>query len=194
LAGRNIAVFAVVAAPILTQHADDAIRELQERWPVLRRLTNSAPPSRGSQVLNWILLALVAAAVLVKVALPLNPATTTEAIAQYAPVGAANYLKVTPTPGLLFNSYNFGGYLAWALYPNRLIYVDGRTDLYDDIFLNEYLNAYQAGPGWQQTFVKYGIATVVVETNAPIALELRQTPGWAVRYSDPVSVILVKSQ
>jgi len=194
LAGRNIAVFAVVAAPILMLYADSAFTELQERWPRLKRLTGSAPPTRVLQSLNWALLVLVAAAVLVKAALPLNPATTDQAIAQYAPVGAANYLKATPTPGLLFNSYNFGGYLAWTLYPDRLIYVDGRTDLYDDVFLNEYLNAYQAGSGWQQTFMKYGIATVLVENNSPIARELIQSPGWAIRYSDPVSVVLVKTQ
>lgn len=168
--------------------------EVQERWPSLARLMPARPPSRPALILNWALLVLVAAAVLVKIALPLNPATTTSAIGEYAPVGAANYLKATPTPGRLFNSYNFGGYLAWTLYPERLIYVDGRTDLYDDEFLNEYLNAYQAGTGWEQTFAKYGIGTVVVETNAPIARQLRQTPGWAVRYSDPVSVVLIKNQ
>lgn len=194
VAARNIAVFAVVAAPILMLHADSALTDLQERWPRLKQAISPAPPTRAAQILNWVLLVIVALAVLVKVALPLNPKTTDDAVALYAPVGAANYLKATPTPGLLFNSYNFGGYLAWALYPQVRIYVDGRTDLYDDVFLNEYLNAYQAGPGWQQTFEKYGIETVLVEGNSPIARELLRTPGWAVRYSDPVSVVLVKSQ
>ncbi len=193
LAGRNIAAFAVVVAPILMEHADSALTELQERWPTLKRLTNSAPPTRPAQLLNWLLLVLVAAAVAVKVALPLNPATTAQALTQTAPIGAAAYLQNNATPGRLFNSYNFGGYLAWTLYPNHLIYVDGRTDLYDDDFLNEYLNAYQAGSDWQTAFAKYDIGTVLVEPGAPIARELTRTPGWAIRYSDPVAVVLVKT-
>lgn len=194
LAGRNIAVFAVVAAPILMQHGASAVAELQERWPRLRLGPSSGAPSPAARTLNWILASLVAAAVLLKAALPLAPAATEQAIAQYAPVGAAGYFQTTGVPGRMFNSYNFGGYLAWRLYPAQRIYVDGRTDLYDDVFLSEYLNAYQAGPGWQQTFGKYGIGSVVVEPGAPIARELIQTPGWAVRYSDPVAVVLVKIQ
>lgn len=46
----------------------------------------------------------------------------------------------------MFNSYDFGGYLVWALYPVMPVYVDGRTGLYGDAFLNEYLNTALAGP------------------------------------------------
>jgi hypothetical protein len=194
LAGRNIAVFAVVTAPLLMRYADSAVTELQERWPVLKIGSSPWPISPVRQFLHWALLALVAAAVLLKVSLPLNPDTTTAAIAQTAPVGAATYLKAHPVVGNLFNSYNFGGYLTWALYPAKFVFVDGRTDLYDDLFLNEYLNTYQAGPGWEQTFAKYGIGVVLVEANAPIARQLTQTPGWAVRYSDLLSVVFVKTQ
>lgn len=193
IAARNIATFALIAAPILARHSDSLISEMQERWPRLRALLTSAPQRPATQILNWALLILVAAAALIKIALPLNPQTIAQAIAASAPVGAANYLQTHPAPGKLFNSYNFGGYLTWALYPEYLIYVDGRTDLYGDEFLTEYLKAYQAGPGWPQTLAKYDIRIVLVETNAPIARQLARTPGWMVRYSDPLSVVLIKA-
>lgn len=191
LAGRNIAVFAVVTAPILMRHADSAIAELQERFPKLKIEDAPAPPRRLA-ALNWTLLIVVVAAALLKTALPLNPATTLEAVARVSPVSAANYLKQNPTPGQMFNSYNFGGYLIWAL-RDAPVYVDGRTDLYDDEFLNEYLKTYLAEPGWEKTLAEGDIRLVVVEVGSPLARELRQTPGWAVRYSDSLAVVMVKT-
>lgn len=191
LAARNIAVFAVVAAPILMRHADAAIAELQARFPTLK-IADSTTPPRRLRVLNWSLLAIVVAAAALKVALPLNPATTLAAVAATSPVGAANYLKQTPTPGPMFNSYNFGGYLVWALYPDMPVYVDGRTDLYDDEFLTEYLNVYTTGPGWEKTLVERNIGVVVLEVASPLARALLKTPGWTLRYSDPLAVVIVR--
>jgi hypothetical protein len=191
LAGRNIAVFAVVSAPILVRHADSAIAELQARWPRLKLHPGSVSPAPLMHGLNWTILALVIVAVLIKVSLPLNPATTRQAIALTAPVGAADFLKTHPYPGRLFNSYNFGGYLTWALYPEMPVYVDGRTDLYDDAFLTQYLNAYLAGPGWQAELARYGVGIVLVEPGAPIARALMADPHWAVRYLDATAIVLI---
>jgi hypothetical protein len=192
LAARNIAVFAVVAAPILMRHADAALAELQARFPKLKIAGSETTPPRRWRILNWILLGVVVAAAAVKIALPLNPATTLSAIAATSPVGAANYLKQSPTSGPMFNSYNFGGYLVWALYPDLPVYVDGRTDLYDDEFLTEYLNVYTIGPGWEKTLAERGIKVVVTETASPLARALLMTPGWSARYSDPLAIVFVK--
>jgi len=192
LAGRNIAVFAVVAAPILMRHADSAIAELQERWPKLRIAASGSTPTLVTRIVNWALLVIVAAATVIKAALPLTPSTVDTAISKIAPVGAATYLKTLPVRGAMFNSYNFGGYLTWALYPDRPVFVDGRTDLYDDEFLTEYLSAYLAEPGWEKTFARYQIALVLVEPNAPIARALLVKPEWGVRYRDSVAVVIIK--
>ncbi|MBI5291763.1 MAG: hypothetical protein HY872_07800, partial [Chloroflexi bacterium] len=149
LAGRNIAVFAVVAASILMLHGDATIAELQARAPALRLSENTARPARTFLILNWAIVVAVALAAAAKAALPLLPAATQDAVTGASPVGAAAYLRANPPPGLMFNSYNFGGYLTWALYPQTPVYVDGRTDLYDNAFLTDYLNTASAGPGWQ---------------------------------------------
>lgn len=192
LAGRNIAAFAVVAAPILMRHADSAAAELGERWPKLRMRESHDPPKQLMHLVNWALLAVVTAAAIVKVSLPLDTVTIHKAIAATSPVGAAAYLKAHPAQGEMFNSYNFGGYLAWTLYPETPVYVDGRTDLYDDEFLAEYLDTYLAGAGWQDGFEKYNIGVVLVEPGAPIARALLARPDWAVRYEDPVAVVIVR--
>ncbi len=193
LAGRNIAVFAVVAAPILMLHGDAAIAELQAHAPALRLSENIASPARTLLILNWAIVVAVTLAAAAKAALPLLPAATQDAVAGASPVGAAAYLRANPPPGLMFNSYNFGGYLAWALYPQTPVYVDGRTDLYDNAFLTDYLNTASAGPGWQAALDSAHIGFVVIESNSPLARELQRTSGWAVRYRDPLAVVIVRT-
>lgn len=193
LAGRNVAAFAVVAAPILMRHADSVIAEAQARWPELRLdHDHDGALKKRLIILNWALLFVVVAAAAVKVSIPLQAVTTESAIARTLPVGAASYLKANPPPGLMFNSYNFGGYLAWALYPDVPVYVDGRTDLYDDEFLTEYLNTALAGPGWERTLIDHNIGFVVVESGSPLARELERDLAWAVRYRDPLAIVIVK--
>ncbi len=193
LAGRNIAVFAVVAAPIFMLHGDAAIAELQAHAPALKLSENMASPARTFLILNWAIVVAVALAAAAKATLPLRPAATQEAVAGASPVGAAAYLRADPPPGLMFNSYNFGGYLTWALYPQTPVYVDGRTDLYDNAFLTDYLNTASAGPGWQAALDSAHIGFVVVESNSPLARELQRAPDWAMRYRDPLAVVIVRS-
>ncbi|HOX38130.1 MAG TPA: tetratricopeptide repeat protein [Candidatus Brocadiia bacterium] len=46
------------------------------------------------------------------------------------PVKACRFLKTQPIEGRIFNSYGWGGYLTWELYP-RKFFIDGRNDVCD---------------------------------------------------------------
>ncbi|MBI5081186.1 MAG: hypothetical protein HZB17_07800 [Chloroflexi bacterium] len=175
LAWRNVAAFAVVVAPILMRYANSAVEELQEKYPKLKLqnpsgLTHSvslrgAPRDpKGLTLINGFIVIVIAFAVLLKMADAMSAKTNDEAIAKLAPVKAAEYLKANPVAGKMFNAYNFGGYLIWALYPHQLVYVDGRTDLYDDELLKEYLNTALADDGWEKTLKDRDIRVVLVET------------------------------
>lgn len=190
LAGRNIAAFAVVAAPILMRHGNSALAQLRDRLPAPSPAAQ--PLSSALLRLNWALLTIVAAAAIYKMTLPLNPQTVNAAIEKYAPVGAAAYLQTNPPAGKMFNAYNFGGYLVWALYPQTPVFVDGRTDLYDDALLTEYLNTYLTGDGWEESLATYDISVVVVESESPIARALAARPDWQVMYRDSLAVVIQK--
>ena len=51
----------------------------------------------------------------------------------YLPVARRNICKRRRRRAQMFNSYNWGGYLMFAL-PDMPVFVDGRTDLYGDTF------------------------------------------------------------
>jgi hypothetical protein len=79
--------------------------------------------------------------------------------------------------------FTWGGYLIWEL-RDYLVYVDGRTDLFDEEFLRGYLSTYYAQPGWDKTLDDAGINTVLVESSSPLAQVLLLTDGWSTAYTD----------
>lgn len=89
----------------------------------------------------------------------------------------------------MLNSYNWGGYLIWAL-PEYPVFVDGRTDLYDDDLLTQYLAAVRAEPNWREVLQRWEIGVVLLEPNAPLVTLLRQQ-GWQTAAADELSVILI---
>jgi len=171
MAGRNIALFAVVAAPVLTRHADHWLTE--QGWQL--------QPTREVRgpllLLNWLLLAVIGAGVLVKVVAVLNTDTVRDAQEMLLPVEVGMLLDDSPPPGLMFNSYNWGGYLMFAA-PDVPVYVDGRTDLYDDEFLRDYLDIAFVHEGWRERLDEQQIGFVVIEAESTLAMMLRQEPGW----------------
>jgi hypothetical protein len=90
----------------------------------------------------------------------------------------------------LFNTYNWGGYVVWALYPRYLSFVDGRTDLFGDEILQEYLQAWRAEPGWPEILARWRIRVALLEPNAPLARALDEA-GWTSAYRDELAVVLI---
>jgi hypothetical protein len=92
-------------------------------------------------------------------------------------------------PGPLFNDYNWGGYLIWTArdYP---VYVDGRTDLYDDDLLRGYLWATYAQAGWEDELS--GINVVLIAQSSPLARVLEMTSEWRVLCQDDLAVVFVR--
>jgi hypothetical protein len=139
-----------------------------------------------------LIVIVIASAVTIKTTDAMSVKTNDEAIARLAPVKAAEYLKSNPVAGKIFNAYNFGGYLIWALYPDPLVYVDGRTDLYDDDLLNEYLNTTLVGDGWEKTLQDRDVHVVLVEASSPLTRALAVSPDWSVKYQDKLASVIVR--
>jgi len=76
-------------------------------------------------------------------------------IASYFPQHISSFTKQQNLQGNMLNSYAFGGYLIWSLYPERKIFIDGRNEVYlpllqkivksraDNRQWNQLLNEYQ---------------------------------------------------
>jgi hypothetical protein len=105
------------------------------------------------------------------------------------PARAASFLDAKKLPSPLFNSYDFGGYLIWRLYPRYHVYIDGRADLYGDAFLEKFIQVYEVSVDPRPALDRDGIRTVFVESRSNLANFLRTQKDWNRVYEDPVAVI-----
>ena len=192
LAARNVPLLAIVAPPILTRPLAAFLDEWQSRWRARALPTGPQASPRFAGLLNWLLLLLIVGAALLKISLAMPRAANEKQLAQTLPLGAAEYILRARPPGPLFNSYNFGGYLTWALYPDYPVYVDGRTDLYDDVFLRDYLRVALARPGYQAALDEHSINLVLIEADSFLGDRLSESAQWRMVYSDAVAVVFAR--
>lgn len=184
LAARNVALFGLLALPVLTRHASATLQPwLPHAYP------GGQLSGRTVRGLNLALLSLAALAVILKGALPMALAPNEAAVRSQAPVGAVDFLEAQQPPGPLLNSYNWGSYLIWRLYPEYLSFVDGRTDLFDDEILQQYLSLWRADADWERLIQHWDLHLALLEPEAPLTAAL-QRAGWETLYQDEQAVVL----
>jgi len=188
LAVRNIATYALVSAPILARHFDSVF----DRFPGGEWVKGELP-TRLTHWINTGLLILLLIPAGLKMRLPLLAETNKRAIAEAYPQAAIEYLKNSTRKGNLFNSYNWGAYLIWELYPERLSFVDGRTDLFDDAILEQYITVWRGEDPWGKILSDWKIMLVMVEPEAPLHLRL-ELAGWDLLYEDNQAVIMSRPE
>jgi hypothetical protein len=182
LAGRNVALFGLLATPVLISHFDAVLQD--RRSPT----GSSQLPDRTARIINLGLLLLIGFAVALKSVEPLSAASNRQALTRQAPVAAAEYLREMPARRL-FNSYNWGSYILWELYPSYQSFVDGRTDLFEEEILAAYLTAWRADPGWEAVLEQWDIQLALLEPTAPLSGALQEA-GWEIGFQDSSSIIL----
>ncbi len=177
---RNIPVFAVIAAPVAAELVAGAIG-------VRRGVPRPLPPARS--LLNWLAAVIIALAGFVVATGKVTATKQAQAEAKMYPVAALAWARTHNLPARGFNSYLWGGYLIWHRYPGRFVYVDGRPDMYGDVFMDQFVHAYDGDPGWQSLLDRNDLCYALVEPDSGIAGVLRTARGWTLRYHDAVAVI-----
>jgi hypothetical protein len=184
LAWRNTVFLAIVAPSIIACYGGGI---LLAYFPGLNQPLESRPAAR---MINAGLAVLLGIASVFYVIRSTAEDNIRAAISEKTPVAAVDYLAQNPGLGRLLNSYNWGGYLLWRL-PAYPVFVDGRTDLFDDEIINQYLTAVNGQPGWRDVIDRWDIRLVLLSPNAPLS-QILSLDGWQMRYQDSLSVILQK--
>jgi hypothetical protein len=187
LAGRNFGPFALVTAPVLSRHAVAML----ERWGWNRLLR----PARQRVLLGAVNVGLLVAVVVlagVKVAVPLSAAFNEAEQRKIVPVDAVAWVRAHRPDGQMFNHYNWGGYLIWALWPDYQVFVDGRTDLYGDDLLGDYIEIQRGGPEAAALLDEYGVDWVLTGSGDGLSLALDCNPNWQQVYKDAQATIYLR--
>ena len=111
---------------------------------------------------------------------------------KYFPLGAVEFIKENNLPGRMFNSFNWGGYLIYSLYPEWKVSIDGRTQAYGDKFLTDYSAIWKLSMGWEKKFKKHKINFILWPAKTPLTEIFLLINDWKLIYFDEVAVIFIK--
>jgi hypothetical protein len=187
---RNIFFFVIVAPAVLTESLEALISEWKEKLKITLKLELEGQPTKFQSVLNILLLGMFAVVVAGRVAIYLPVESNWEEISQIFPVEAVGYIREEKPEGNLFNAYNHGGYLIWAL-PEYPVFVDGRADLHQDEIILEWYRTVNAVGNWQAVLDEWEVGVVLLEPEQPLVGELIEQ-GWHLNYEDELAVVLIK--
>ncbi|MBM4436470.1 MAG: hypothetical protein FJ029_04375 [Actinobacteria bacterium] len=109
------------------------------------------------------------------------------------PREARAYLRAQPV-ARVFNTYHWGAYLTWELWPGTRTYIDGRFDPFAHGPYETYLAITSLEDGWQASLDDLQADAVVAEASAPLAGALAAEPGWRQTFRDGVAAVFVRSE
>jgi hypothetical protein len=134
---------------------------------------------------------LLALALVVAWARDLSPAGLERRVAQAFPVDAAKEVRKQGYQGPLYNDFNWGGYLIWAL-PELPVAIDGRTNLHGDERLRRFGRTWCALPGWREDPDLAAAGVVIASPDAALAEQLRHDARFTTAYEDGIAVVFVR--
>ena len=177
---RNIPLFAIVIIPVLAEQFSFLIK--------------FRPDAKGHNGHFRYIAPILISAIAVVLVLGILQVTINQqkSEADTFPKVAVDWINENKPNGNLFNSYNWGGYIIWRLYPEYLVYIDGRADLYGKEFVSNFTEIYFTKPGWEEKLNQESIGIVLVESDSMLADALRQSSPWKKLFEDKISVIFIK--
>ncbi|HCE17270.1 MAG TPA: hypothetical protein DEQ80_05375 [Anaerolinea thermolimosa] len=196
MARRNVGPFAIVTGPLLAEYGWQVLERLKAGGnSLLNRLVNlgsTGETTKPRLLLDASILGLLALACLVKGFAVSQPEQMSRALQASYPVKAVAWIRENQPPGRLFNEYAWGGYIIYAL-PEYPVFVDGRTDLYGDEIIGEWLRIMNQEEGWMDLINRYHIRLMLIPADSRLPSRLK-TQGWRLAYQDDVASVLIRQE
>ena len=128
-----------------------------------------------------------------------NLSTFGGGLSGWFPRRAAEFIRNQNLPGEVFNTYSEGGYLLWALGPERRDYIDGQETPFGNLLQHEadMRSAPLDSEAWQKEADRYGINTIIFPLTMDEVSLARlnsdcRSQQWRPVYFDEVSIVLVR--
>ncbi len=184
---RHMAIFALVAGPLLAQYSQYWLVSTKFGEPFNREPSIKV---NGLAIVTALVLLAPLAAFAVKLKTTLSNPVQQDVVG--IPVNAVNELKAKQITGNTFIDPNiWGDYLIWAA-PSNPVYIDGRIDMYGDQFVREYLDVIWGLSDWHGPFDRYGVKVAIVRTKSPLKRELKGAGDWQQVFEDGMATVFVR--
>jgi hypothetical protein len=173
-----LATLAAVAAigQSVPQTKSDALPQIGRRWFLV-----PATVSLAVLLLSWLVL------------VPRDRQLLLGRLSADFPVGACDYIRTHQSPVPLFNSYAWGGFLAWYL-PEYPVAIDARRGLYPDDLETDYFKVMKVLIPYQALAPMKDARTLLLDKQTVMAEALRTLPGFQVAFEDNISIVLLQER
>jgi len=111
------------------------------------------------------------------------------------PIKEIEFIKINHINGNLLINFGLGSYASYKLYPDNLIFMDGRyEEVYYDYMVPMMKKFYLLNPGWDEILIKYPPAVMVIEKYYPVYNILKTKKNWELVYEGKLFGVFVKSK
>lgn len=194
-ARRNMALFALVAAPITVRCLNDLFLPLFRRGGRPARFVRATASSMLMAACLLLLFAVstdryyVADNSSTRFGIGIHP--------RAYPRGGADFILENDIPGRVFNNYDLGSYLMWRFHPGRGVFVDGRNDLYGEEFMSAVHKRVLSEPlYWERVASDFGINCAIIRHHALEVKDLLRTlhssKEWVPCYIDELCIVFLR--
>jgi hypothetical protein len=108
------------------------------------------------------------------------------------PVAAVKFINEKNYSGPLYNHFNWGGYLIWAL-PSLLVSMDGRTNLHGDQRIERSLNTWSGLRGWELDPELMKARLIIGDVNDALTNLMRTDSRFKLVYEDAIAAVFIAS-
>jgi hypothetical protein len=202
---RYIPLMLIVVSPMVARRAPEVLGMLADRFSALR-VTGGARTMMESISVNvtamerrfnghlcvWIAIAICFVAAR-------NGTASRDRLFDYRfdearfPVSAVDFALRNQIPGNMFNNDGWGGYIIYAGYPRFRVFMDGRSDMYGEPILRQYLKVARADLDYEKVLDQYNVTWVLFDADSAICQLLVAHGKWKLVYADATANILLKN-
>jgi len=112
-------------------------------------------------------------------------------VAQEMPVGAVAYIHEHHLQGPMFNDFDWGGYLIYAL-PEIPVSIDGRTNVHTEAQVERSLATWNLWTEWDGDPLLQRANVVVAQRKFPLTFALVKDPHFKAVFDDGVGIVLLR--
>ena len=193
--GRNIPLFAIVAAPLLVGGLDDLFSRTAVKVKFIDRLKQvdirTQKIDKKLKGFTWPLIIILLAGVGLGNGLRFDLQGQGYGFDKDAfPISAVDWLEENPQDGEMFNYFTWGGYLQYRLWPEKKVFIDSNSDFYGEAFVRQYAQMMQLAEDWEDVLEQYNVAWAILPSESLTAGEIQRKLGWTVLYQDDTAVVL----
>ena len=191
LMARNIPLFAIACAPILSELGCSTLTRVKAWTNIEERFAEFGKPSQ------WHIIPLIAVFCTAGYLANRNfneHRSVFEFNPRVFPVQALDWLADNPQRGKMFNEFNWGGYILYRTWPRQLVFLDSQSDFYGEPLMRDYEQVMTVRRDWENLLKKYQVDWVIISARSPLATRVSGSPDWEALYEDETAVIFRRSQ